>query len=310
MSKKFTHLDADESVFFARELESVKSKTYDIKYAGLQARTIIPVSFEAGPGADTIKYEQWDQVGVAKIVSNYATDIPRVDVKAKEFRSPVKSLADSYGYSIQDVRSAKQAGKPLEARKAAAAKRGILQAEHAIAMFGNADHGLQGLLSHPNVPVVVIPADGTGASKKFSTKTADKIIRDINSIVNAPINNTKGVEIPDTMLFPVDVYTLISSTPWSATANSDTTILEFVKKANPHIKEWGMLPDLKDAGGAGVDQALCYRRDPNALTLEIPQDFEQFAPQEKGLAFEIPCHSRCGGVIIYYPLSLAKADSV
>ena len=310
MSKKFTHLDADESVFFARELESVKSKTYDVKYANLQARTLIPVSFEAGPGADTIKYEQWDQVGVAKIVSNYATDLPRVDVKAKEFRSPVKSLADSYGYSIQDVRSAKLAGKPLEARKAAAAKRGILQAENTIAFFGNSEHGLQGLLSHPNVPVVVIPADGTGASKKFSTKTADKIIRDINSIVNAPINNTKGVEVPDTCLFPVDVFTLLSSTPWSATANSDTTILEFVKKANPHIKNWGWLNELKDAGGAGIDQAICYRRDPEALTLEVPQDFEQFAPQEKGLAFEIPCHSRCGGVIIYYPLSLAKADSI
>ena len=83
-----------------------------------------------------------------------------------------------------------------------------------------------------------------------------------------------------------------------------------MKKANPHIKSWGWLNELKDLGGAGVDKAIVYRRDPEALTLEVPQDFEQFAPQEKGLAFEIPCHSRIGGVILYYPISVAIADQV
>lgn len=307
-TKTWTHLDADESVFFARELESVKSKTYDKKYANLRARELIPVSFEAGPGADTIKYEQWDHVGVAKIVSNYATDFQRVDVKAKEFRSPVRSLGDSYGYSVQDVRSARLAGKPLETRKAQAAKRGILQLENLIAFFGDSTHNLQGLLNHPNIPTVVIPADGTGASKRFLTKTPDQIIRDMNSIVNAPFSTTKGVEQADTLLLPLDVYAYIASTPRSST--SDTSILDYFLKTNPFIKDVSFLNELKDLGGASVDQAIAYRRDPEVLTLEVPQDFEQFEPQEKGLEFEVPCHSRCGGVILYYPLACAKADQV
>jgi hypothetical protein len=46
------------------------------------------------------------------------------------------------------------------------------------------------------------------------------------------------------------------------------------------------------------------------LTLEIPMPFMQHAPQQEGLAFEVPCESRFGGVIIYYPLSMAMADSI
>jgi len=31
--------------------------------------------------------------------------------------------------------------------------------------------------------------------------------------------------------------------------------------------------------------------------------FEQLPVQERGLEYVVPCHSRIGGVIIYYPLS-------
>ena len=89
-------LDADESVFFARELEHVKAQSYDVQYPELTATKNIPVSSEAGPGAETITYQQYDSVGFAKIISNYATDLPRVDLKGKEFTAKVKSIGASY----------------------------------------------------------------------------------------------------------------------------------------------------------------------------------------------------------------------
>ena len=33
--------------------------------------------------------------------------------------------------------------------------------------------------------------------------------------------------------------------------------------------------------------------------------FTQYPPQERGLEFVVPCESRYGGIITYYPLSLA-----
>ena len=124
------NLDADQTMFFQRELEHIKSRTYDIRYAELKARSLIPVSGEAGPGAESITYYQYDMVGVAKIIANYATDLPRADVRGKKFTSPVESLGASYGYSVQDIRAAAKAGKPLEQRKANAARRSKIGRAH------------------------------------------------------------------------------------------------------------------------------------------------------------------------------------
>lgn len=313
MSKKLdasqvTNLDANESAFFARQLEYVKAKTYDVMYPELKARKILPVSFEAGPGAKTITYRQYDQVGVAKIIVSYAKDLPRADVKAKEFVGQVRSLGMSYGWDIMEIRHAAFAGVPLEQRRANAAKRGILQQENTIAMLGDATSGLNGFLNNANMTQVTLPADGTGATTTFSTKTADLIVRDLNSIANKPIAVSKGVESPDTLLLPITQYTYIASTPRSTT--SDTTILNFFLQNNPFVKSVDWLNELAAAGAGATDRAIAYRRDPDKLTLEVPQDFEQFPVQQRGLEYIVPCHSRCGGVLIYYPLSIAYADGI
>lgn len=307
MARKFDVLDADESIFLSKQLEYVKTKTYDKKYPELMARTLIPVSFEAGSGAKTISYQQWDTVGMAKIISNYARDLPRIDLKMKEFVANVRSLGDAYGYSIQDIRAARMAGVSLETRKANAAKQAIMILEDDIAVDGDADHGLQGLLSHPNVPDVSIPADGTGSSALWSEKDAEKIIRDMNLLVNSIVDGTNGVESPDTFAMPLAQYTLIAT---MKVADTGKTILKWFLETSPYIKNIFTWTKLKGKGTGGTDMILAYRRDPDKLTLEIPQDFEQFPVQEKGLEFEVNCHERCGGVIIYYPLSLAKADGI
>lgn len=306
-NKKYINLDANESIFFARELEAVKAKSYDVQYAELKARKLIPVSFEAGPGAETIKYEQYDQVGMAKIIANYAHDLPRADVKGKEFISVVRSLGASFGYNVQEVRAAKMAGKPLEQRRANAAKRAIMQLENTIAFSGDASHNLGGLLNAANITEVTIPNDGTGASKAWSTKTPDQILRDMNLVANTPSELTKMVEAPDTMLLPVAQFNFISSTRLSTA--SDTTILKYFLANNPYIKAVEPLNEL-DSFYAGDDGIFVYKRDPEKLTMEVPQDFEQFPEQEQGLEFVVPCHARCGGVIVYYPLSIAVGKGI
>jgi len=306
--KNMVKLDAQETIFFVKALESVKSKTYDKKYPELKMRSLVPVSNEAGAGANTIKYFQYDMVGVAKVIESYAKDFPRVNVRKKEFRSPVKSMGDSYGYSIQDIREAQMTGASLEQRDANAARRAMLQKEDQIAAFGDAETGLLGLFNHPNIPETILPADGTGASKLWSSKTPDQIIRDMNLIVNSIVETTNGVEIPNTLLLPISLYTYIASTPRSA--NSDTTILDFFLKSNPFIQMVDQYHKLKGAGAAASDRMFCYKRDPDAVTLEIPVDFEQFPPQEEGMEFVVYCHERIGGVIMYYPLSASFADGL
>lgn len=313
---KFVNLDANESIFFARELEKIKAQTYDVQYPELKATALIPVSFEAGPAAESITYQQYDMVGVAKIIANYADDLPRVDVKGKEFTSPVRSLGDSYGYSLQEIRASAALNKNLPQRKANAARRAVDQAVDNIAWSARSTDakwgGLVGLLYNPNITKVAVTA-GVGGST-WALKTADEILADLNEVVADMVELTKGVEVPDTILLPIAQYSLIATKARSTT--SDTTILEFFLRNNPSITkvEWvneldAVTPNPRTGTGS-ADCMVCYKRSPDKLTLEIPQPFEQLPIETRGLEYITNCHARCGGVIVYYPLSITVVDGI
>ena len=132
----------------------------------------------------------------------------------------------------------------------------------------------------------------------------------MSAVPNNIVTTTKEVEQPDTMLLPLAQYGLIATTPMSPTNASNVTILEFFLRTNPYIKMVEPWYALTGAGAGGFDRMVVYRRDPDALMLVIPQEFEQFPPQQRGLEFLVPCHARCGGVQTPYPLSICYADHI
>lgn len=301
-------LDANETAFFARQLEYVKAQTYDVQYPQLRATALIPVSTEAGPGAETITYRGYDSVGVCKLIASYADDLPRADVYASESTRAIKSFGTSYAYSIMDIRHAAMAGVPLEQRRATAARTAWEQLVNRVAFLadGTATYGgLYGLLYHPNIPC---GPTASGVAWDDSVP-ADDIITDVNELLNGIRTLTKGVERPDTLLMPIRQYSLIASRPRSSV--SDTTILEFLQRVHPGVA-FEAVPDLASvkgpASGNTVDCLVAYQRSPDKLTLEIPQPFEQFDAQQQNLAYKVPCHGRIAGVIVYYPLSVAIAE--
>lgn len=297
----YTNLDSAETMFFQRELEQVKAKSYDVLKVPLKAFELIPVDSTTAPGAKTVTYEQYDSTGIAKIISNYADDLPTADVKGKEFTSMIKSIGNSYVYSKDDIRAAQFAGKPLNQRKANAAVEAHRQLMNKLAFFGDAEYGIQGFLTNSNVPNSPVVA-GAATTLTWATKTADEILFDLNDAVSDMLDLTKGVEVPNTIVMPIAQYNLIATTARSA--NSDTTILEFFKGNNPGITvTWAT--ELKGAFTGGTDGFIVYNRNPDKLWMEIPMMVEMSPAQEKGLAYEVPCESKFGGVIIPYPLSVS-----
>ena len=151
-------------------------------------------------------------------------------------------------------------------------------------------------------------------NKKWIEKTPDEILSDLNDGVTDIIELTNGVEVPDTILLPIAQLALIQKTRLAA--GTDTTILQFFLANNPSITRIEWVVTLKavnplPSGDVGTkDVMVVYRRDPDKLTLEIPQPYEQFPAQERNLEFIIPTHSRCGGVIIYYPLSVSVVEGI
>lgn len=297
--------DANEGVFFARQLEYVKAQTYDIKKVNLNAMTVIPVDTSVSEGATTHTYRQYDTVGMAKVIANYANDLPRTDVVGKEFTFPIRSIGNAYGYSTQEIRSALFAGVNLNARKAAAAARAQMEKMNQLAWFGDADHGIPGFFTNANIPSVTILNDGTGSSKAFSTKTPDKIVRDINQVINKVIVQSKGVHRVNEVWLPIEQYALIATTQ-NSTA-SDTTILSFLQSVHPGVT-FRNLVELDDAGGAGVDRIYALENSADNWQLNLPMMLRVYSPQQQGLEFVVPMESRFAGVTVEYPLSMAYCD--
>ena len=304
MMRNVVSLDEGETFFFARELEYVKSKSYDIEFPEMKAFKHIPISTEAGEGANVITYAQFEEVGIARFIESYADDLPRADIRGKEYSQLVKSIGVSYGYSIQEVRSAIYVGRSLTQRQANAARRANDQFVNKTAWFGNDLYNMIGMLNNPNVPETAVPNDGTGATTEWVNKTPDQILRDLNQFTNAISALTNGVEMPNTVLLPIAQYTLIASTPRSSV--SDTTILEYFIQNNPFVTTVDWVPELKGVivDGSPTDVFICFDKNPDKLTMEIPMPFTQYPPQERNLEFVVPCESRYGGIITYYPLSI------
>jgi len=304
-----TRLDANETFFFARELEYIKSRSYDILFPKLKALSgLMPISTEAGPGAEVITFTQYEPTGFARVISSYADDLPRADIRGKQFSSIVQSLGVSYAYSMQEIRAAMFAGKPLQQRQANAARLANDQKAEKLAWYGDANFNIQGFLYAPNVPAAPVPNDGTGNTTEWVNKTPDQILRDMNELSNSIFSITNGVEAPDTLILPLAQYALISSTPRSP--NSDTTILEYFLQNNPFVTNVDWVFELSGAGPLGVDIMVAYHNNPDKFTLEIPMPYTQYAPQERNLMYEINCESRFGGVIIYYPLSISIGEGI
>lgn len=312
-----TRLDSNESAILADKLQHVKSRIYETRYPEFKATKLIPVSFEIAAGAESYVYYQYDEVGMAKIISDYAADLPRVDVYGKRFVGEIRHLGDSYGFSFQEIRAASMANLNLDVRKALAARRAIERLIDKIAWFGDKDNGLPGFLTNPNIPGSVASA-GTSTKTDWAHKTADEIIEDVKSLLNGIPSLTKTIEHADTLLLPTEQHALIYTTPRSSL--SDKTIADWIKQAYPNltIEMLPLLGDiinqygraLVDGSGDSYDCAMAYRRSEEVLTLEIPLVFTQQPAQENNLEMKIPCEARTGGTPVYLPLSCAILEGI
>lgn len=306
----------EASVFFARELDHVKARSYDVEYPELTAINLFPISSEADEGAETITYYTYDKNGVAKVIDNYSTDLPRADVDGKASYAKIKSIGTSYGYSAQEMRASRLAGKSLDTRKGEAARYASDSAINKIAWAGDEESGLMGVLSKgQSIPLYAVTAAASGKTS-WIEKTPDEILADINGMAKQVARVTKNVERPDTLCVPSEVYMHISTVRIPDTA---TTVLKFLLDNAPYIKNIvstaeldadsvGTNPYAAASGGQGV--AFLFKNDERKLSLENPMPFNQYPLQVKNLETVIPCEARTAGVIVYYPLSALIAVGV
>ncbi len=296
-------LDANESIFFARELEVVESTLYEVRKKPLKFRQHIPVDNADDPGAETLTYEMFDQVGMAKIISDYADDLPTADVFATKQSVKVKSIGVGITYSSQELRAAALTGTPLAPKKTAAAKRASEEKLNSICWAGDSVNAIVGLLNNPNITEVAAAAGATSSNTVWSGKTTDEILYDIGVMVDTIRETTQGAFEGDTLLLPIAQYSIIAKKKYGT--DSDKTILQHVLENSGYgINEIDWIPDLKNAFTSGTaDGAFFFAKDPEVLEMKIPMELMPYPVQEKSLAYNIPMEARAAGVVVRYPIA-------
>ena len=297
-------LDANETAIFARSLEYVKTQVVEAEYPQFKARNYAPLA-QCDAGAETFVWYEYDRVGLAKVIVNYATDLPYVNEFGKKNITPIESIGVGYQYNLQEVRAAGKAGYQLETRRAKLAREAIERLIDKVAAHGDAARNVPGLLNNPNVPLVTVGINGDWDG----TATPAEIMEDLFTMTFAVWANSKQLHTANLMLLATVPYQIAASTPYSTTVPE--MILDVFKRTNPwirNVESWVEL-DLADAQGDGP-RCMVYELSPENLELIIPIDFESLPPQAENLNFKVPCHARVGGVVVYRPLAAAYIDAI
>lgn len=288
-------LDAKQSVFFSKQLEHVKTKVYNIEYDDLTYDKVFSVATDVNKGATTIVRRIMDMAGKAKRIAGYAGDLPRVDVTKSEIRNTVITIADSFGYTLDEIDACSMAGENLPTDRAAVARRKIEEEMNDIAWFGDATAGIKGFLNNTDI--------GSGNSlKAFSAMTASEFLAAIIAMQTAVVTATRGKRKPSKLLLDPTEWTRIMTTPRSDT--SDTSIASWIVANTPFLKSLEdiiAIPELLDFDGANHKAAAVLDPSAEQCEIDMPRDITFHTEQEDGLEIVVPVSARYAGLSYMYP---------
>lgn len=294
------------TVFFQRECEVILNKIIETIYDELEALKYIPLAPAEGAGVERITWRSLTSVGVAKIISDYATDIPSVEVYGAEQSMTVHQIAVSFGWAKHELEKAQRAGKSLLDWRSKAARLAMETKVNDMAWKGDAQYNIPGFINYPGITQHILALNEAGNSRKWVDKTEQEIADDINAMVDAIRNSTGQKENPDTILLPPKCYRLL--TTHFIDQYKQKSLLQHLKECNPDITTWAPVNYLRDAGAGGVGRIMLYTNSSDKLEFHMPVPIANEAPERQGLRFSEILTADIGGTVVFMPQSVCYAD--
>lgn len=301
-------VDGDLNAFFNRQLEWIRPGLYKQEFPKLKGRTLVPIDNSVPTGAQQITTRTLEEYGMVQPTSNYSTEAPRVDFLTKEGSIYIRGMVVAYGFNVQELRSAEYAKMPLSDAKARIARETIERKLDDMMFNGWTEAGitLRGLLNVSGPTTYTVPV-GSKGSKLWADKTPDEVLTDMHGMVTKVLTDTKEIESPNTMLLPLSLYGLIS-TRKVGDGSGAATIKDHFLANSEYVKRIESTIKSETAGADSDTRTVVYDNDETRLQFSIPQEFEQFAPQQRGMEIVTMCHARSAGLDVHRPKSVCYAD--
>lgn len=311
MKFQFPHMDASENLFSSRQLEQIRAQPFHVQYADLLGFTLVPAKTDFHLGVAEYTYKVYDRVGRAIVSSDASDKGPRANLKGAETVTKFRTFKMSYAVTLEEIRAAMMAQHDISSmsRDAAFAALAVI-VDDAILLGANGDGlggtGLTGLFTASGTEVYTVPAPG--GSTLWTAKTPDEVVQDMHAMTFQPIQNSKNIEKPNTMVLPLSRKGLVSSTRMGDGSNQ--TILSHFLETNGSVTQV-LFSQKLDANAAWTGaRAVVYSRDPNKVEAPVAVMNEQLAPQYDGYEIVTHCQSKTAGTVIYAPKSICYADNI
>ena len=231
---------------------------------------------------------------------------------------PLYLWAMEIGYTIPELLSAQQLGRPVDEQKFKG-----MQLKHQMDIdemvyIGDTVVGKEGLLNSSLVTAGFVDP-GVSTTTQWTTKTADEILEDVNTLIQECWQSSGYAICPSKLLLPPAQFAYITSQKVSTAGN--VSILTFLEDNSIALKVNGKKLDIQPCKwltGRGVaagspstatDRMVCYTQDVDRV--RYPMVPLQRTPLEYRSLYQLTTYfGRLGCVEFVYPETIRYADGI
>lgn len=298
-------LDASESVFFSRQLESIDQRLYETKYPEYKGRMLIPTQQGVDPDSNVYTYRMFDQHGKAKVIRDASDDLPRANAQGAETMQRMVEIGASYEYTLSEIRRAAKTGTPLDQMRAIGARRAIEELTDEYIALGNSTLGLTGVLTASGVSTY----SGSGFWGTLATADPDKVAADLLGTAAKCPEATSERFSRVVVTLPFAMYNIAAQLKMSSQSN--VTVLQYVLATSPYIQSvipWYRCEAAQGSIDSTHDQICAFPQDPEVMTALIGDELRFQPPQERNYSFVVNGKSTVGGIVLRYPKAVVKCS--
>lgn len=266
----------------------------------LIGRRLLNVDTSVNPGAEAYGYDIMTRSGIAKIIANGDTTLPRVDVDYVRNTVPIVSLGLSAQYTIQELRAASMANRPVQTEKIDAVRRGIAEKEDKLIFAGDEKHGIYGLTNTPGIFTDQF-------TKTIADMTTSEVLESIRKARKKLTTQVGFIGSKPVLVLPQDQYEELAGRRYGDT---DTrTLLQIINEYG-WFSQIAATQALKGIGDGNSDAMLLFNNAPDVVKLILPLDNTMLGQENRLMSTTIGFEERTAGAVVRNPYQVLRVSGI